>query len=387
MNLKSAINVLTAVGAVCLALSAQASESEACNAIFEHGISDVTTSSNAYAFDQFLHQNICHEMSGSSNLEKGSKLNLLFDALDFGVRKNARSASEYKEKHCADYQSNQSIAADRYQYIKTISKPALAAWTRCVNATSKGWKPVFDPIDERTITFGLNYTGSGIVQVTGVRIHSDIDGAVLCHTGTRVIDTDNFAPVPISTEGWSMTCERKIDDLTEDSQRYRYGAKSAITILAGGNTFSLSIPEYRSPQAPDQLVEQLRREILDVRMSVIPSRTIVAWYPTNANLVVNPKDPTKKHIVPPTGWLVCDGTNGTPDLADKFILATSTIDAVASTGGSARHSHSGSVGIGAPRGADNGKDFNAAQPHTAHFTTNDAEHWPPHMRMVFIMKQ
>lgn len=37
----------------------------------------------------------------------------------------------------------------------------------------------------------------------------------------------------------------------------------------------------------------------------------------------------------PTGWYLCDGTNGTPDLRDRFIVGAGTTYAVTATGGSA----------------------------------------------------
>jgi microcystin-dependent protein len=39
----------------------------------------------------------------------------------------------------------------------------------------------------------------------------------------------------------------------------------------------------------------------------------------------------------PTGWYLCDGTNGTPDLRDRFIVGAGTSYAVGATGGSANH--------------------------------------------------
>jgi hypothetical protein len=43
----------------------------------------------------------------------------------------------------------------------------------------------------------------------------------------------------------------------------------------------------------------------------------------------------------PPGWALCDGTLGTPDLRDRFIIGAGSTYAVASTGGSnAVHSHS-----------------------------------------------
>jgi microcystin-dependent protein len=36
----------------------------------------------------------------------------------------------------------------------------------------------------------------------------------------------------------------------------------------------------------------------------------------------------------PTGWQLCDGTNGTPDLRDKFIVCAGSSYSISSTGGS-----------------------------------------------------
>ena len=39
----------------------------------------------------------------------------------------------------------------------------------------------------------------------------------------------------------------------------------------------------------------------------------------------------------PTGWVLCDGSNGTPDLRDRFVLGAGNNYAVGSTGGEATH--------------------------------------------------
>lgn len=51
-----------------------------------------------------------------------------------------------------------------------------------------------------------------------------------------------------------------------------------------------------------------------------PVGTIVIWSGTADNI--------------PTGWQLCDGTNGTPDLRDKFVLGAGTNHAVGDSGGS-----------------------------------------------------
>ncbi len=41
----------------------------------------------------------------------------------------------------------------------------------------------------------------------------------------------------------------------------------------------------------------------------------------------------------PPGWFLCNGTNGTPDLQDKFVPAAGPILAVGNEGGSVTHNH------------------------------------------------
>lgn len=44
-------------------------------------------------------------------------------------------------------------------------------------------------------------------------------------------------------------------------------------------------------------------------------------------------------VVPPTGYAVCNGGNGTPDLRGKFILASTTLYPINSTGGNINMTH------------------------------------------------
>ena len=50
----------------------------------------------------------------------------------------------------------------------------------------------------------------------------------------------------------------------------------------------------------------------------------------------------------PSGWLLCDGTNGTPNLRDRFVVGAGSTYAVSATGGSANavavaHTHTATV--------------------------------------------
>lgn len=56
-----------------------------------------------------------------------------------------------------------------------------------------------------------------------------------------------------------------------------------------------------------------------VQTTAVPDNVIIMWYGSLLSI--------------PTGWKLCDGTNGTPDLRDKFIVGAGSTYAVGATGG------------------------------------------------------
>lgn len=87
----------------------------------------------------------------------------------------------------------------------------------------------------------------------------------------------------------------------------------------------------------------------------------------------------------PSGWRLCDGTNGTPDLRDKFVVgARQDVTGVAKTyvtgewsktGGNVVHTHPGDTITTAY-----GSDFNAIT------VIDENWHLPPYYALAFIMK-
>lgn len=48
----------------------------------------------------------------------------------------------------------------------------------------------------------------------------------------------------------------------------------------------------------------------------------------------------------PANWFICDGTNGTPDLRDRFVVGVGPVNAPNSTGGSTTHTHGVAIDSG-----------------------------------------
>lgn len=72
---------------------------------------------------------------------------------------------------------------------------------------------------------------------------------------------------------------------------------------------------------------------------IMPTGIISLWYGSVGSV--------------PTGWYLCDGTNGTPDLRDKFVVGAGSTYAVNATGGSANatlvsHTHTATSSVTDP---------------------------------------
>lgn len=123
----------------------------------------------------------------------------------------------------------------------------------------------------------------------------------------------------------------------------------------------------------------------------VPSGTVLPWIPDLANSSVA----TAEDLIPPDGWMVCNGLNGTPNLTDRFLMGTATLQGAAVTGGSARHSHSvaGRTSFevagtrDGPEGADNftGKP-NWNHKHDFHVQSEEASSLPPYFSVIYIIK-
>lgn len=103
----------------------------------------------------------------------------------------------------------------------------------------------------------------------------------------------------------------------------------------------------------------------------------------------------------PTGWALCNGQNGTPDLRDRFIVGAGNSYAVASTGGAATvtltiaqmpaHSHRYSHLVACTNGGGNFPEVDNDSP-LRDFDTNTVggsephENRPPYYALAFIMK-
>lgn len=105
--------------------------------------------------------------------------------------------------------------------------------------------------------------------------------------------------------------------------------------------------------------------------TAVPSGAIVMWSGTIANI--------------PSGWVICDGNNSTPNLSDKFIIGVATAATNPADGGGSHTvttgapSDSSQLVAESPSPPTNGSPVSG---HTHNLTATDVKHY----RLAFIMK-
>jgi hypothetical protein len=117
-----------------------------------------------------------------------------------------------------------------------------------------------------------------------------------------------------------------------------YGAGSTGT---GNLVYSVSPTFTGTPLAPTANADTNTTQIATTAFvrDIVPTGIISLWYGSIASI--------------PTGWYLCDGSNGTPDLRNRFIVGAGSTYAVAATGGSANaivvsHTHTANSAVTDP---------------------------------------
>ncbi len=126
----------------------------------------------------------------------------------------------------------------------------------------------------------------------------------------------------------------------------------------------------------------------------VPQGTILPWWPNSAD-TQEKVDPTTGNIVraiaPPNGWAICDGTANTPNLIGRFLAGVGSLAEVGRTGGRSSHAHGGTTKD--VYTADGPYNVGDRQPpgcvglsHKHYIDTDGADHTPPFVGLLYIMK-
>jgi len=134
----------------------------------------------------------------------------------------------------------------------------------------------------------------------------------------------------------------------------------------------------------------LKTELLEISdlsgfEKLLPIGTILAWDPIVRTINGQPSGQTRKI---PSGWLVGDGKNGTPNLSNRFLVGTATLSDAGKIGGSSTHKHVVTLGTATVKEHRSGTQNDGAA-HSEHVhSTNVSEfsNIPPYHTVVYIVK-
>ena len=122
----------------------------------------------------------------------------------------------------------------------------------------------------------------------------------------------------------------------------------------------------------------------------VPTGTVIAWFPPPSSLRRDAAGNIT--IIPPSGWAVCDGTQTTPNLSDRFIMGTGKGQEIGVTGGASNHRHTGIAAKIAGHGNRTleppypGADFFPTFDHVHSVNTDFCDNIPPFTKLIYIMK-
>lgn len=349
--------------AAALVFAARGAQAQGCDALLRDGAFEtLNQGGSSYSSDQW-HNAWCNGtlIQTAQNSGHQAKLNLVLFEIPLGL--SYEDAKNFQQVYQTNYCGN----ADRHTvdmsqfaiFRKTVSPDLVNAYVECHKTETSGLRTAFD------------LTSNNRVFVVTMRYIGDSEG----HT-TATLDTVSFKPASAKQPKCDGTLKPKtkigLSSLSMSCERFTDGA---ITVFIGTSvgTFHRQVPATIPPPSDTERV-----------MKAMPTGTILAW---------SSKAPI------PAGWHVCDGTAGTPDMTNRYLIGTTDLKLIGTTTGSDAHVHSFSGGTsGANTGgfAPNNSAFLACcaenhngyafHSHSFTFNTPGMSNRPLSSYVLYIMK-
>jgi len=172
---------------------------------------------------------------------------------------------------------------------------------------------------------------AGTTTATALNVITDTTGAMAIQTsGTTAIAISSAQVVSLTNALLPASGGTGLSSLGTGVATF-LGTPSSANLAAaltdetgtGANVFAVSPALTGTPTAPTATYGTNTTQIATTAFvqASVPTGCIVMWSGSIATI--------------PSGWYICDGTNSTPDLRNRFIVGAGSTYAVAATGGSA----------------------------------------------------
>ena len=217
-----------------------------------------------------------------------------------------------------------------------------------VTGTNNAIRDLIPPVVEKLYTIVNNTAGGYAIRViggsgTGVSIPNGATCLVYCD-GTNFVNGLSGAAGNFSISG-----ALSVTSTTNLSAALTYGGVTLANAVTGtGNMVLSASPTFTgAPIAPTAAPGTNTTQIATTAFALangIPSGAIILWSGSIGSI--------------PSGWFLCDGANGTPDLRNRFIVGAGSTYAVAATGGNAdatlvSHTHTATSSVSDPTHSHN----------------------------------
>jgi hypothetical protein len=328
-----------------------------CEDLLAQGVFDTFNATSGHQTFNQWHQWWCNgvvEKTSSGNTT-GATLNVVVQEIPLGLSfDNAQQFQKlYQQQFCGTGSSSSTDLRNDSSLAKVASKQLIDAYTACKEIENRGISSRLD-MGSTNASFVLQMrynrpiTAGGLPKITDITFLPS--GSVSCQ-GSLVTNRS------LSENNKVLACQRKSN------------AAIQLVVNTDAGAFTRNIPSITPPPTATDLV-----------LAALPTGTILPW---------------AAKVPIPSGWRLCDGQAGTPDLRDRYPQGTGTASLVGSQIGADSHTHQvdGTTNIGngfqpwVP-----GHQFQTQGPNTFvqtysfSSTSAPASNLPPSTKIQFIMK-
>lgn len=257
---------------ICLAVSSHSTAAAQegggiCNALLEHGISNVLTYSSEMASLSVIKDDYCGTSYSSMSSSKQASFEVVIKKLPVGARGGKTTASEQYEYFCRTYDGLDSTSnTTRYQAAQLYDK-AIDAWRDCVALSLGGTvvRPSIHP-SQKLVDFTMSVT-SGEARFTGVDTTN-----MACRMGGENIGENE--DVSLTANALSVRCERSSSPIELGNTRAEFYPDADVKVKTSTGDYRVDLLEMMDGPANDRLdrieagLAGLRSEISDAKSTL-----------------------------------------------------------------------------------------------------------------------
>lgn len=298
--------------AFAVPVSAQEAIINACASMAENALRTFAQSSSESAFLAVTYDEHCEVSTSydSLNSSKKSSFNAVYkqvNRLGYGSDNQNASVSETYDAFCK-YEAN-TFASNRSDYrdLSTIHQDALRVVELCLESQAAGVEVAYQqpasPEDNLAIVFSMR--GSGAQFLNGVTVREAI-----CSVGGEELDPLLEPPLRITSESFTVTCERESTPITIYGLDGEHFPRAQITFDTNYSSSPLDII------LPEAVVGPLQDRLTAIEEALMPRGGVVAF---------------DRQSGCPTGWTEF------AEAAGRTIIGSSEKYPVGATGGEETH--------------------------------------------------